>query len=332
MVDWNNDKPVIAVITGGNASELEISLKSANVIYENLPKNKYNVFKVVLRADHQWEVFHKHQHVGHVDKDFFHLVIGEDRLSVDAAFVAIHGTPAEDGKLQGYLDLLRIPYTCSGVWTSAVTFSKDTTKQIIRSSGVKMANSGLVFEWESPEDCARKLQHLNPPVFVKPNKNGSSYGISRVEKKEQVHSAIQKAMEFDEEVLVEEEIKGRELTCAVMKYQGGLLALPMTEIRTENEFFDYEAKYLGKSEEITPAEISDELRDQCQEISKNLYLQLRCNGIARFDYILKGDEFYFLEVNTIPGFSGESIVPQMAEAHGWSLEQFFSNCIKETLS
>jgi D-alanine-D-alanine ligase len=331
MAKSSIEKPVIAVLTGGTASELGISLKSAEIVYDNLPKSRYRVYRVLLKNGREWEVYQGDKRAGYVDKNDFSLVIGKEKLSVEAVFVALHGTPAEDGRIQGYLDLMGVPYTTSGVWTSAVSFSKDTTKQVLRQTGVPLANSTMVFSWETTAIRDEKLSALRLPLFVKPNKNGSSYGISKVHNREDLKDAMEKAFEFDDEVMVEEYIKGTEVTCGVLRHKGKLIALPLTEIRTSREFFDYEAKYLGASEEITPAEISEEATLECQELSKKLYVRLDCRGIARFDYILSEGKFYFLEVNTVPGLTSESIVPQQARAYGWSLEELFVNCLEEIM-
>lgn len=331
MSDKSLEKPIVVILTGGTASELEISLKSAEIVYKNLPDSQYRKFKVLLKNGRDWEVYSQNSKVGIVDKNDFSLVVNSKKISVDAVFVAIHGTPAEDGKIQGYFDLIGIPYSTSGVWSSAVCFSKDTTKQVLVDDKIDLPPGTTIYNWDSKDIRAQKLSKLTLPLFVKPNKNGSSYGISKVSHADELLDALEKAFEFDDEVLVEEEIAGVEVTCGVLQYQGKPLALPLTEIRTHKAFFDYEAKYQGASDEITPAEISEADTRKCQELSKYLYRRLCCAGLARFDYILKGGIFYLLEVNTVPGLSAESIVPQQAIAHGWSLETLFSNCIEEML-
>lgn len=331
MSKLSNEKPVVVVLTGGTASELGISLRSAEVVYSNLPEERYRKFKVLVQNGRNWDVYHRNEKVGWVDKNDFSLQLKSEKVSVDAVFVAIHGTPAEDGRIQGYFDLMGIPYTTSGVWTSAVCFSKDTTKQVLADTEVDLPSGVTIYSWDDKQTRGEKLAGVRLPLFIKPNKNGSSYGISKVNHADELLDALEKAFEFDDEVLVEEEIKGVEVTCAILLHHGEAIALPLTEIRTHREFFDYEAKYQGASEEITPAEIDAEATQQCQELSKRLYRRLSCSGLARFDYIYKYGKFFLLEVNTVPGLSAESIVPQQAAAYGWSLEELFSNCIDELL-
>jgi D-alanine-D-alanine ligase len=265
-----------------------------------------------------------------VDLNDFSVNIEGQKINFDVVFMAIHGTPAEDGKLQGYFDLMDIPYTCCGTLASAITFDKDVCKQLLKDTGVKMAKSILLNQSNRDENLI--VQNLSFPVFVKPNKNGSSYGISKVKEKQFLAEAVEKAFQFDDEVLVEEFIAGREFGCGVIEKDKALIALPMTEIITQREFFDYEAKYLGEAQEITPPNnLPDHKVLECQEISKKIYRQLKLKGAVRMDYFLNGEDFYLLEVNTIPGLSEASILPQQAEAHGWSLATFFDIILTETL-
>lgn len=321
--------PHVAILTGGKAAELEISKASAKVVADNLPKEKYQLYMIDI-TENPWVCSFNNKDYP-VDLNDFSVKIEGEKINFDVVFMAIHGTPAEDGKLQGYFDLMSIPYTCCGTLASAVTFDKHVCKQLLSDTGVKMAKSILLTEKNKDEN--QVIQQLSFPVFVKPNKQGSSYGISKVTTKEFLSEALAKAFQFDDEVLVEEFISGREFGCGVVQKDNELVALPMTEIITAREFFDYEAKYLGEAKEITPPEnFSKEKMLECQAISKQIYRHLKLKGAVRMDYFLSGDDFYLLEVNTIPGLSKASILPQQAEAHGWSLSTFFDIILTETLS
>lgn len=323
-----NSKPRVAILTGGKASELEISKASAKVVAENLPTEKYQLYFIDI-TENPWKCTHNERNYP-VDLNDFTVTIDGQKTIFDVVFMSIHGTPAEDGKLQGYFDLLDIPYTCCGTLASAVTFDKDVCKQLLKGIGVKMAKSILINQNNINENLIQ--QNLSFPLFVKPNKQGSSYGITKVIEKESLSEALVKAFQFDDEVLVEEFIDGREFGCGVVEKDKTLIALPMTEIITQREFFDYEAKYSGEAQEITPPQnFPNEKMLECQEISKRIYRHLKLKGAVRMDYFLSGDDFYLLEVNTIPGLSTASILPQQAAAHGWSLATFFDIVLTETL-
>ncbi|MGB1247649.1 MAG: D-alanine--D-alanine ligase [Chitinophagales bacterium] len=318
-------KKRIAILTGGNSAELEISLASASVVSNNLNREKYEVLTVNISPS-PWKATDDNGNQYRIDLNDFSYNNGKDLF--DIVFMAIHGTPGEDGKLQGYFDTLNIPYTCAGVLASAITFDKDICKQLLKDVDVKQAKSILLHNNKLEID---KIENtLQFPLFVKPNKNGSSYGISKVKEDVELEIAIKKSFQYDDEVLVEEFIEGRELACGVVEKNSELIALPITEIISENEFFDYEAKYEGKSKEITPADLNQTQVDLIHRISKVIYRALKLKGAIRVDYFLN-DELYLLEVNTIPGFSAESIIPQQALAHGFSLEEFFSIMIEENL-
>lgn len=322
-----HQKIKVAVLTGGEAAELEVSLASAAVVAKNLNKDTYEVFTVNISSS-PWLV--KSENIeSTIDLNDFSFNENGAKQKFDVVFMAIHGTPAEDGKLQGYFDLMKIPYTCCSTLASAITFDKDVCKQMLMNVDVFMAKSVLLnTKNTSAELVTNKLKF---PVFVKPNKNGSSYGVSKVKVAEELNQAIENAFKYDDEVLVEEFIEGRELGCGVVEKSGELICFPITEIISENEFFDYEAKYKGKSKEITPADLNEKQVEKCHEIAKIIYRQLKLKGAVRIDFFLKGNDFYLLEVNTIPGLSNESIIPQQARAYGWSLEQFFDVVLQETL-
>ncbi|MCB0523492.1 MAG: D-alanine--D-alanine ligase family protein [Saprospiraceae bacterium] len=316
----------IAILTGGDSAERVISLKSGKVVQDHLPKDRYRSFLIdIQHAD--W----RDLETGiPVDKNDFSLTINGERISFDCAFAAIHGSPLEDGSMQGYLEMQGIPYTCCNGYVSALTMNKHNTKTQLAPYGIPMAKSALLRKGETIN--SEKLLDMGLPLFVKPNDHGSSFGISKVKTAEALLPAIEEALKYSNEAVVESFLPGREFSNGVITHQGKVMALPVTEIIPETEFFDFAAKYEGKSKEVTPAELSPELSKKCQEQSVRLYELLRCQGVVRFDYILVGDTFNFLEANTIPGLSPASIVPQQAAANGWTLGEFFALLIEESLS
>lgn len=317
-------KKNIAVITGGEASERGISLKSAEVVCKHLNKNDYNVFKIVIEGN-QWIVERDNPVKLLIDKNDFTFTVEGHRIGFDAVFMALHGTPAEDGKLQGYFDLLKIPYNACGVLQAALTFDKLRCKEYLQQFGIKTARAELLTAGDTPQ-AATKLQF---PVFVKPNKNGSSYGAAKVNEPADLPAAIENAFKYDDEILIEEFIAGTEVTCGVISIEGKPTALPLTEIRSKSDFFDFKAKYEGHSQEVTPAEIDPTLAKNIQNSAEFIYQKLNFKGMCRIDYIICGTEYYMLEVNSIPGLSEESIVPQQARAMGISLEKLFAISIEE---
>lgn len=319
-------KKNIAVITGGQASERGISLKSAEVVCKHLNKEKYNVFKIVIDQNN-WLVERNNPTNIYIDKNDFTFTIEGHKITFDAVFMALHGTPAEDGKLQGYFDLLNIPYNACGVLQAALTFDKIRCKQFLAQHGVNTAKARVLYSLPA----ANFQLPFSFPVFVKPNKNGSSYGAAKVDTQQDLLPAIQNAFNFDDEVIIEEYIKGTEVTCGVITIDGKVTAMPITEIRSKSEFFDYKAKYEGHSQEVTPAEIGQELTAKIQTTSAFIYQQLGFKGMCRIDYIIKEGAYYMLEVNSIPGLSEESIVPQQARAMGISLEKLFEISVEESL-
>lgn len=321
----------IAVITGGAASEVGIALKSAGVVVKYLRKAEYNVFKILIDGTDWWYV-EDDQKITLVDKNDFTLTLNDHKLHFDAVFIAIHGTPAEDGKLQGYFDLLNMPYNTCGVFQAALTFDKQRTKEYLSLFGIKSAKAIVLRDAAAIEAAMQQIVSEIPfPVFVKPNRNGSSYGAAKVELLEDLETALLNAFNYDDEVLVEEYLKGREVTNGVFTKDGVVKALPITEIITKNSFFDYKAKYEGDSKEVTPAEIDADLTIAIQENTKRIYQLLGMKGMSRIDYIITSKGFYMLEVNSIPGLSEESIIPQQARDSGYTLEEFFTISIEECL-
>ncbi len=310
----------IAVITGGSAAERSISLKSADVVCKYIDKTKYRPFKVVIN-EKEWIVEENGNAIATIDKNDFSCIVKGEPILFDKVFVALHGTPAEDGKLQGYFDLLNIPYNCCGVLQAALTFDKNRCKEYLSNYGVKTAKAKL-FRIDEPKNVVEVA--FSYPVFVKPNKNGSSYGAAKVDEAKNLATAVENALKYDNEVIVEEFIKGTEVTCGVLTINGDVIALPLTEIRSKNSFFDFNAKYEGGSQEITPAEIDAELFKSIQATSIMIYKALDFKGMSRIDYIVCNGEYFMLEVNSVPGLSEESLIPQQARAHGISLTELFN--------
>ena len=318
----------IAILTGGDSEERVISLKSGQVVFDHLPKDCYRCFQIdVQKAD--WCDLNSGVQV---DKNDFSLTLNGEHIRFDCAFAALHGAPLEDGKMQGYLEMLGVPYTCCNGYVSALTMNKHNTKMQIAQYGsrIPMAKSVLLQRDQTIENEA--LESLGLPVFVKPNTHGSSFGVSKVKTTEALLPAIEEAFQFDQEVVVESYLPGREFSNGALRVGGVVVVLPVTEIIPDDEFFTYAAKYEGRSKEVTPAEISPALSQQCQASSHFLYHALQCRGVVRFDYILVGETFHFLEANTIPGISPASIVPQQAVAHGWALGDFFALLIEEAIT
>jgi D-alanine-D-alanine ligase len=325
-------KPRIALVTGGYSSEAVISYKSAVTIQNNLDSTRYDVYLIHITPE-GW--YHPTADGGRlmVDREDFSLPMPSGKVTFDAVFIGIHGTPGEDGRLQGYFDLLNLPYTSCDAATSAITFNKRYTVAVAAFSGIPVARSVHVFR-HSPMSASAILSDLRLPVFVKPNNGGSSIGMSRVNVAGDLDAALEKAFREDDQVLVEEFIAGREFTIGVFRSGGEVITLPFTEVITHNEFFDYQAKYEGKSHEVTPAECSPEMAEQVRSTAKKVYQVFNCRGIVRMDFIYhEGDQRpYLLEINTVPGQSEHSIVPQQVRANGWELQDFYTMLVEDALA
>lgn len=324
-------KKNIALVMGGFSGEHDISIMSGCQVYENLDHEKYNVYKIVVDRDGWYGLADDGSRMP-VNRDNF-TVEGVSRF--DLAFIIIHGNPGENGVLQGYFDLLGIPYTTCGFYTSALTFNKGYCNPVVRNFGiVNVAKSKMLYA-DQPIDTAALLQELSLPLFVKPAAGGSSVATTKVKRAEDLMPAIQEALTEDKGVLVEEFIQGREFDCGVLRTKEKKYVFPITEIIPTggHEFFDYAAKYDGFSNEVTPAEVDKAISDHIQQVSSQLYDLLDCRGIVRFDYIYdtEKDELFFLEVNTIPGQSAESIVPKQARAMGISTRQLYEMVIQSCL-
>ena len=317
-------KKNIALLAGGNSGEAEISYKSASIIEKNIDDTLYNTYKISL-FQKDWHYQDKEGNKHQIDKNDFSLTLNGEKINFDCVFIAIHGTPGEDGMLQGYFEMLGIPYTTCDHTTSALTFNKSYCNKIVDACGINTSNSVHLFS-HLPYTIENILNEISLPCFVKPNNGGSSIGMSKVNKAEELQTAIDKAFKEDNQVLLEEFIKGKELSCGMIKTKNGLIVFPITQIISENEYFDYEAKYLGKSKEVTPAEVSEEITNKVKSTAAYLYNKLNCKGIVRFDFIYEEEteELYFLEVNTVPGQSAESIVPQQARAMGMTIKELYT--------
>jgi D-alanine-D-alanine ligase len=317
----------IAIVAGGDSSEFEVSVKSANEVCKTL-SSRYISYIIMIRGTNwYWEDRKGRFH--NIDKNDFSLTTDESRIRFDAVFIAIHGTPGENGLLQGYFDMMAIPYTSCSAFCSALTFNKQACKLVLKEYKIPMAESILIRKGEHP-DVNGIIKQTGMPCFVKPNDSGSSFGVTKVKKKEDMLSAIEIAFRESNEVLIEAFMDGREVACGVVKTKKKALILPVTEIISKNEFFDYEAKYTpGKSDEITPANMPASITDEIQRLSSLIYDLLSCNGIVRVDFIIIGQKPYFLEINTVPGMTEESLVPKQAVAAGILLNDLYAMVIED---
>lgn len=325
-------KKKVALVTGGLSGEAQISYKSAVTVNGNLDRNKFDVYQIDINQSGWWYT-PQNAAPQKVNRDDFSITDGGNKINFDVVLLCIHGTPGEDGKLQGYFDMLGLPYTSCDAATSALTFNKRYTDAVAAFGGIAVANSMHLFK-HTPVAPAAILEKLQLPVFVKPNNGGSSIGMSKVTTADALAPALEKAFKEDTQVLVEEFISGREFTIGVFKTKGALQVLPITEIETANEFFDFEAKYQGKSVETTPALISDTMQSQLEAAAKRVYEVLNCRGVVRIDFIYNEEKGlpYMLEVNTVPGQSAASVIPQQVKAMGVSLQDFYTSIVEESLN
>ncbi len=320
----------IAIIMGGYSSEYEISIKSGRVVCDFLDTNKYIGFPVFIEKT-KWFYKDKNQKEYQIDKNDFSLTIEGEKITFDCVFNAIHGSPGEDGLMQAYFELIQIPQTSCDYYQAALTFNKRDLLSVLKPYGIKTAVSFYLNKGEHI-DCEAIVKKVGLPCFVKPNKSGSSFGISKVKTADELPIAIEIAYKEDHEIIIESFLDGTEVSVGVINFQGKITVLPITEIVSENDFFDYEAKYLGKSQEITPARISIEMTEKVSEIAKKVYQVLQMKGFSRSEYIIVNDEAFLLEVNTIPGLTTESLIPQQAKEAGISLTELFSNAIELALN
>ena len=323
-------KKTIALVTGGYTGESVISFKSSAFVESKIDRNKYNVFKLVILKD-EWYYTDSNAVKHQVDKNDFSLTIGGTKIVFDVAFIMIHGAPGEDGKLQGYFDLLNIPYTSCDALTSSLTMNKGYSKAIVNGiQDLHVAKSVQLFD-NSTTSSQQLLDSLVLPLFIKPNNGGSSIGMSKVKNANELPDALVKAFNEDSQVLVEEFIQGREFSIGVYNSFEGIRVLPSTEVIPSNDFFDYEAKYTpGATEEITPGRMSEEEKERVERIVIEIYHKLNCKGMVRIDYFLQdlSSNFYFVEINTIPGQTAQSFIPQQVKAAGLDIADFYGELIE----
>jgi len=320
-------KKNIAIVAGGNSSEAVVSLKSAAGIYSFLDKERYNVYIATL-VGRDWSVQISDKTSVPIDKNDFSFVQNGEKIQFDFAYITIHGTPGENGILQGYFDLIGLPYSSCDVLVSALTFNKFVCNQYLKGFGMRIAESILLRAGQkiSEKEVAEKIGF---PCFVKPNVGGSSFGVTKVKSESEVQNAVEKAFSEGEEVLIEAFMSGTELTCGMYRTAEKTVVFPVTEVVSHNEFFDYDAKYNGQVEEITPARISDELTARVQKLTAEIYNILGCKGIVRIDYIVsENGNINLLEVNTTPGMTATSFIPQQVAAAGLDIREVLTEIIE----
>lgn len=322
-------KKKIAIIMGGYSSEYLISLKSGSVVHESLPTKLYDSYCIHIFKD-KWVYVNKDLEEFPVDKSDFSVSLGKTKIKFDCVFNAIHGAPGEDGTMQAYFKLLSIPHTSCNMYQAALTFNKRDCLSALKPYGIISAKSYFLNAGD-PVDSSAIEAAVGFPCFVKANKAGSSYGITKVYSKKELPKAIELSIKQDDEIIIESFLDGKEVSVGVIRYKGEVTVLPITEIISDNDFFDYEAKYLGKSKEITPAIISETQASEVRKVAKDIYEILKLDGFARSEFIFKDGRPHLLEVNTIPGFTRESILPQQALKAGISLSDLFHNAIVEAL-
>ena len=319
----------IAIVMGGYSSEYKISLTSGNVVYDFLDETKYIGFRIHILKE-KWVYVDRNDNEFPIDKSDFSVTISNQKTVFDCVFNAIHGSPGEDGLLQAYFELLQIPQTSCDYYQAALTFNKRDLLSVLKPYGIESAISFYLNKGE-PFDTAQIVKKVGLPCFVKPNKSGSSFGISKVKTEAELPQAIEVAYKEDSEIIIESFLDGTEVSVGVFNYRGEVTVLPITEIVSENDFFDYEAKYMGKSQEITPARISDEMTQKIGAIAKRIYEILKMKGFSRSEFIIVDNEPFMLEMNTIPGLTTESLIPQQARVAGISLKDLFTNAIELAL-
>lgn len=319
----------VAIIMGGYSSEYKISLTSGNVVYNHLDATKYNAYRIHIFKD-KWVYVDGNNTEFPINKNDFSVEVNGTKITFDVVFNAIHGTPGEDGLMQAYFELLNIPQTSCDYYQAALTFNKRDLLSVLKPYGIKTATSFYLNKGDAIE-VSKVIETVGLPCFVKPNKSGSSFGISKVKSVEELLPAIENAYKEDNEIIIESFLDGTEVSVGVINFKGEIKVLPITEIVSENDFFDYEAKYLGKSQEITPARISAEIQAKVEATAKKAYEILKMSGFSRSEFIIVNGEPHMLEMNTIPGLTTESILPQQAREAGISLNELFENAIELAL-
>ena len=318
-------KKNIAVIMGGYSSEADISIKSGNVVFEHLDKDKFDVYRILISKE-KWAYIDENEQEHPINMADFTTTVNGYKIKFDTVFNAIHGHPGEDGTILAYFDLLGIPHSSAPFYQMAVAFNKRDCLSLLKPYGIKTAKS-IYLNKGDQITFSSIVTAVGLPCFIKPNRAGSSFGISKVYKEDELAMALEKAFQEDHEILIEQFLDGIEVSVGVIKWQGEILVLPITEIDTDNDFFDYEAKYLGQSREITPARISETQKDKVSEMARKIYKSLDLKGLSRADFIFVGDEPHFIELNMVPGLSAESIIPKQAKEAGISLAALFESTL-----
>lgn len=323
------NKLLIAVVAGGDSSEYQVSVNGANNILSSIDKAKYTPYIVIVTRN-QWFVECEGEKYD-INKNDFSFVKCNKTHKFDFAFINIHGTPGENGILQSYFELISMPYSSCGVDASVITFNKMVCKRVVAPFGVNLAKDMIISKRDKININAI-VENIGLPMFIKPNASGSSFGVTKVTQTDQIEVAIQEAYKEGDIIIIEEFIEGREYGQGVYTLNGEIIALPLTEIISKRDFFDYKAKYEGASEEITPADIDKSISDEIADTAKNIYKSIGCKGVVRIDFIVKNSIPYMIEVNSVPGMSAESIIPKQIKCIGKTLTEFYTEIIKESLS
>lgn len=323
-------KKNIAIIMGGYSSEYKISLESGKAVFDILDKNKFNCFRVVILKD-RWFYINLKNHETSINKESFTFKLNNKLIQFDCVFNAIHGSPGEDGEIQSYFEKLNIPVTGSGIFQSKITYDKIECLDYLKKFNIKSADS-ISLNINDKIDVKEIIKKVGLPCFVKACKSGSSYGISKVYKSEEFDKAIKTAFNEGSKIMIESFLNGTEVSVGVINFKGDIICLPITEIVSQNDFFDYDAKYMGKSSEITPARISDKMKSIVIKESLKIYKSLGLKGLSRSEFIFKNEIPYLLEVNTVPGLTKESILPQQVKLANISLNDLYESLINEALN
>lgn len=318
-------KKSIAIIAGGDSSEYEISINGASFYKSFLSKEKYDSTIVIISKKGWYAISKENKY--QIDKNDFSYIENGKKKQFDIAIIIIHGTPGENGLVQAYFDLIGMPYTSGGFVSSAISFDKEFSKAVVKEYGVKVADGFILHKLD--EYSVENIAKIGFPMFIKPNASGSSFGVSKVNVIEEIEQAIKHAFTEDDVILIEKGIIGKEISCGAYCINGEIVTLPPTEIITDRDFFDFEAKYKGESNEITPANISNEVHQKLNNCTKKIYKALRCRSIVRIDYIIENNEPYFIEINNIPGMSKESIIPQQVKAACIDIDKLYDDIINE---
>lgn len=326
----NKMKKNIAIVAGGDQSEVVVSLKSAAGLSSFIPSEKYNIYVVVIQAS-SWKVQLNDDVEIPIDKNDFSFVLNGEKITFDCAYITIHGIPGEDGRLQGYFEMIGMPYTCCDVLAAALTYNKFTCNHYLKGFGVNVAESIMLRKGQTIES-KEAVNQLGLPIFVKPNVGGSSFGVTKVKSEEEVQKAVEKAFAEGDQVILESYMKGTEITCGMYKTKEKTVVFPITEVVSENEFFDFDAKYKGQVSEITPARLSEDLTNRVKQQTNKIYELIGARGIIRVDYIItEGEKINLLEVNTTPGMTPTSFIPQQIAAAGLKIQDVMTDVIENAI-